>query len=165
MRKACASGCADSGLKLTALLLISTCTACVSGQRPDQYEGVAAGAPHALVRNYGSVGGSTTTCQLPGASHVCRAYLLSVDGMVTQYGGSEIKVEPGSHIVALSCQYWRGGPMVFGKMQSQIRRYQVDLEEGAVYLVRATMHGDVCVPVLSNSESGELIGSVVSLPH
>ena len=129
---------------------------CASIPPESRYPEIQADAPAALIVNQGSVGGSTTTCQLPGGNRVCRASLVAIDNkVVPNRMGSENRVEPGLRKVTVFCTYHDGSTKGVGKA------YEISLEANRKYYVRATMQGPQCNPWLAASQDGEPLGTAV----
>ena len=86
---------------IVATLLVSSC-ASTPAEAP--YVEPPADEGAAVIINWGSVGGSTTTCQLPGSSHVCRAWLSNVDGKsLPMAPQNNRRLAAGEHTVSLGC--------------------------------------------------------------
>lgn len=127
---------------------------CVSVPVERSYVEPEAAAPAAVVINQGHVGGATTTCQLPGSSRVCRAWLLAVDQKILSWSGNSMRVGAGVHDVVLSCQSWSGAPMMFGKMSMIDVAYRGPFEATREYFVRCVLENGAAHVWLAASADG-----------
>jgi hypothetical protein len=119
-----------------------------------QYVEPAAGEVAVLVANQGVVGGSTTTCQLPGSSRICRAWVFAVDDKITPWNGNSTRIAAGVHSVIVSCQSWSGGPMVFGRMVMTSTGYRGAFEATRQYFVHCVKQDGTPHAWLANSADG-----------
>ncbi|MGZ5033819.1 MAG: hypothetical protein ACXWAC_11535 [Usitatibacter sp.] len=141
-------------LVLSAFFAVSGCAhlAVPEHEPPSSGSGV-------TVTNQGIFGISTSTCQLPGASPVCRASMLLVDGRRLPITGSATTVSPGKHVIRVQCSYWRGGPAFLGSMDAISMDLELQFIAGQEYYVRGKMDADRCEPSIADSIDGPSLGS------
>jgi hypothetical protein len=124
-----------------------------------QYTGPPETEPAATLINQGAMGTTTTSCQLPGSSHVCLAWVSGVDNLRTDFSyrpsAAHFRVSPGRHTLALGCNTWGGGPAFFGGIKTTIESFQGTLEASHTYYVRCEKHESDATIWLSDSSSGE----------
>ncbi|HYL69768.1 MAG TPA: hypothetical protein VEY89_00515 [Candidatus Dormibacteraeota bacterium] len=86
------------------------CTACGSTSGEQRYQPPPAGTSGAEVIGFGSIGGTTTTCQFSGKP--CRAWVVAVDDKFTSGFATTTAVSEGTHKVLLACYSWSAPPTV-----------------------------------------------------
>jgi hypothetical protein len=99
-------------LIVAVVTLMALCSACASTPAEQRYQAPAAGTPVAELVNFGSLGGSTTTCQFSGKA--CRAWVVAVDGKYTPAFSKTTLVVPGVHKVLVGCYLWSAPPKIVG---------------------------------------------------
>jgi hypothetical protein len=123
-----------------------------------QYTGPPETEPAATLINQGAMGTTTTSCQLPGTSHVCLAWVSGVDNLRTDFSyrpsAAHFRVSPGLHTLALGCNTWSGGPAFFGGIKTTIKSFQGMLEASRTYYVRCEKHENDATIWLSDSATG-----------
>jgi hypothetical protein len=117
------------------------------------------GAPYSMIKNQGTPGVTTTSCQFSSAHRVCRASLLLVDKQRVSFNASENRVEAGARRLRISCAIWRGGPFIFGNMTSIAKDLAVELKPGVTYSVRGMDSDDTCGLTLVEDASGVAVGT------
>lgn len=154
-------------LGFECILLLSACaTPAPAGYK---YTEPPATEPVATLINQGAMGTTTTSCQFPGSSHVCLAYVSTVDYHHADFSMSpsaaHFRVSPGAHTLMLGCNTWGGGPMFFGGIKSTLKSFKGTLEAGHTYYVRCEKHEDEATLWLSDSEKGAALAGFEPVPN
>lgn len=149
--------CAALGFGCVAIL-----SACATSRPPSlQYKGPPETEPAATLINQGAMGTTTTSCQLPGTSHVCLAWVSGVDNLRTDFSyrpsAAHFRVSPGLHTLTLGCNTWSGGPAFFGGMKTTMKSFQGMLEASRTYYVRCEKHENDAKIWLAASATGAAI--------